>query len=453
MQGRWFVMLAGLAMVAPAAWAAPGHAGHSVAAMALYSQGAAVIQDSRSVQLERGEQTLAWPVAGPLQPETFWLSGSGVALDGFEIPARNKASEGPLADRVGQQVMLRSPDGHERQGLLVAAAGDTAYVRIHDRIERITAASPVQISWRVGRKQDNDGAESDVLLHINANKAGEQTLTALYQSESPRWQASYTARFDPNSGQLKLTAQAVIDNSGHSGFDADRAWLVAGAIARVSGGQPRPLRMAKRAASEAAPAAQPQAVGDIYRYPLPAGLHIPAGAVQTVALMKPLQVKAKRHYRFESPALRDSGETRRHAQLRLAFENAADRPLPAGVIRVYATEHAAQLLGAAQISDTPAGAPVRLVLGRAFDITATHRVVGNERRADGTRLTTVRIDLYNASDQAHPVRVAEHLPANAQLVEGAPDPRGGSATRPEWRVNVPANGHKTLLYSFTQQKS
>ncbi len=104
------------------------------------------------------------------------------------------------------------------------------------------------------------------------------------------------------------------------------------------------------------------------------GLHVKAGAVKSVALMQPISVDAKRQYRFENYALNDTGAKRQHARVSLAFDNSSDQPLPAGAVRIYDAAHAAQLMGGTQIDDTPAGAPVTLALGGAFDITGTHRV-------------------------------------------------------------------------------
>lgn len=458
MQNRWLFTLAGLFVAAPTAFAANSSAGRSVDAMALYSKGAAVVQDSRTVDVSAGEQSLDWPTLGKIVPDTLWLSGSGVALKGFDIAGHTKDSEDRLASRVGRPVTLQSPDGKTRQGTLVDTKGETAYVRADDRILRITAASPVQISWSTGRtgsdgeNSGDDTAQSGVTLHVSADKSGKQKLTALYQTAAPSWKASYTGRFDPDSGQLSLTAQAVIDNSGHGAFNADQAWLVAGDISRVAEGRPRPVMMAKMASSDSASAGQPQAVGNVYRYPLSDGLHVPAGAIQSVALMKPFHVDATRRYRFENSALSDS-QKRQHARVGLSFDNASGQPIPAGVMRIYDAQHAAQLMGAARIGNTPKKAPVRLSLGSAFDITGTHRVARKSHRDDGAPVITVKVELFNAGDKAQRVTVVEHLPANAQLGDDAPETSGGSASQPEWQLSVPADGHKTLRYRFTEPKS
>ncbi len=65
-----------------------------VDAIALYSQGSAVVQDSRTVSLDKGAQTVSWPVVGTIRPDTLWLSGTGVQLTGFDMPSNSPGASG-----------------------------------------------------------------------------------------------------------------------------------------------------------------------------------------------------------------------------------------------------------------------------------------------------------------------------------------------------------------------
>lgn len=429
----------------------------TVDALALYSQGMAVVQDKRTIPLKQGTQRVAWPVPGAVQPETFWLHGKGVTLNGFDTTAASTASQAnPLAARINQPVWLVGDQAGRQQGKLVALDGDTAYVQVGDRIQRITASTPVRLEWPAGADADQQGSAAPALsLNLNARSAGKQSLDATYQIAAPSWQASYTGRFDAQTNQLVLQSSAVIDNAGHAALDADKAWLVAGDTARADNGAPRPMMMAKMAAAPSA-AGQPEAVGDLYRYPLAHGLHVAAGATRVVSLMAPVTLKARRQYRFENYAM-TSDDERQHVGLQLVFDNQSKQPLPAGAFRIYDAGQAALLMGGGQLGDTPAGAPVALDLGRAFDVTATHQsstafANKGDKNDDQTsaRTTTVKITLHNASDTAHQITLAERLPAKAELASDAPKPTGGTASAPQWQVSVPANGDQTFSYRFTQ---
>src|SRR5699024_4853617 len=107
----------------------------------------------------------------------------------------------------------------------------------------------VQISWPAagsGKRGDSE-SKTHVIMHVSADNPGQTKLTALYQTNAPGWQASYTARFEPaedsGAGKLELSATAVIDNKGHDELNAEKAWLVAGDVARANDHRPRPMVM------------------------------------------------------------------------------------------------------------------------------------------------------------------------------------------------------------------
>lgn len=445
------VSLAALALACGPALAAgdDGQSTDSVEAMALYAQGAAVVQDQRTLDLDQGRQIVTWPAPGVVQADTLWLTGSGVSLDGFQVSQKQSNGDGVLASHINEDVTLTSPGGQSDNGVLVAMEGDIAYVRVDDQIRRITPSSPTQISWSGGVNTDGAQAPSSLRLNVEAQKAGQQAVTATYQMAAPSWQASYTGRFDPDSGQLNLQAKAIIDNSDHAALNADKAWLVAGDVSRAGHNGPHPVMMMARAEAKSSDSAgAPQASGAVYRYPLKQGLHVPADVTQAITLMQPLQLEAKQQYRFQHYALADNGQSRSHAGVSLSFTNNSDAPLPSGAVRIYNASGEAQLMGGGQIDDTPQGAPARLSLGQAFDMTGTHQIVDQSSGDKSADNRTVKVVLYNASDEAHTVTVSERLPNGATLAKDAPETSGGSASQPQWQIKVPANGQQSLTYTL-----
>lgn len=451
---RQAARLAGLALVCGPAMAAGDGApsADGVDAMALYAQGSAVVQDQRKLDLKQGAQTINWPAPGVVNAETLWLSGDGVRLNGFQVKQNQSNGNGILASHVGEKVSLTSPDGSQSDdGVLVALEGDIAYVRVGGQIRRITPASPTQVSWSGGVNTDGAQTPSSLRLNVEADKAGEQSVTATYQMEAPSWQASYTGRFNDNNGQLDLQANAVIDNSNHAALNAQKAWLVAGDVSRAGNNYgPQPVAMMARAQSKVAgdAAGAPESSGSVYRYPLQQGLHVPANVTKAISLMKPVQFKAEQHYSFDHYALSDNGDTRNHASVELSFKNSSDVPLPGGAVRIYSAGDDAELMGGGQIDDTPTGAPAKLSLGEAFDITGTHQVVGQSETGKSPETRTVKVVLYNASDKTRSVSVSERLPNGATLAKNAPKTSGGSASEPQWEVKVPAGGKQSLSYTL-----
>jgi hypothetical protein len=418
----------------------------AVDAMAIYNRGAAVIQTTREIDLKAGAQTIAWSIEGRLRADTLWLEGEGVRLMGLSARSNDDSGAGLLAERIGQPVTLLRDDeagqAQTRDATLVGLSGDTALVRVDDRIERLTPNSPWRLAWPAG-----EDTPSGLQLDIEADKAGSQPLTATYQTDGPSWQASYTGRFDAESGELSLQSLAVIDNSGGSALNAQQAWLVAGDVARANGGAPQPMMMARSEAKMSDSA--PEASGDTYRYALDGPLQVGPGATRAVSMMAPVTRAAERSYRFENSfyALGRAGE-RSHAAVQLQFENTAEQPLPAGVVRVYDGNREATLMGEASIDDTPEGAPVTLSLGSAFDITGERRMIEDTQTAEDQRQRSVEITLHNAGERDVAVDVVEHLPQAAELVSSSePAADDSPANTAIWQIDVPAGGDATLRYS------
>ena len=181
-----------------------------------------------------------------------------------------------LADAAGDAA------GDSREGRLVGVQGEAVLVQVDGRIERLTDGSPWRIAWPADTGSDPGGVQLDV----EAEAAGTRALTATYQIDGPRWQASHTGRFDAETGELSLTTMAVIDNGGGARLSADRAWLVAGEVSRAGNGGPQPVMMA-RSEAKADAASGPQSTDDTYRYALDGGIDVPGGATRAVAIMAP----------------------------------------------------------------------------------------------------------------------------------------------------------------------
>lgn len=430
-----------------AAFAASSSDPTRVDAMALYNRGAAVVQTTRDIDLKSGDQTIGWPISGRLRADTVWLEGEGVRLTGLTARAGDDSGQGLLAGRVGQPVTLLrdndAGDARSREATLVGVNGDTLLVRVDDRIERLTGDSPWRVAWPAG-EDSGDGLQLD----IDADKAGKQPLTATYQIDGPSWQASYTGRFDAQAGQLELASMAVIDNSAGARLAAEKAWLVAGDVARTNGHAPTPMMMA-RSEAKASDAGAPEANGDTYRYALEDGIDVAAGGTRAVSIMAPKTFDATRSYRVENSFYSVSREGQRsHAQIRLAFDNTAEVPLPAGAVRVYDSSGSANLMGEDRIDDTPKQAPVTLTLGTAFDLTSERRLVEDRKTGENARRRTVEITLHNASADAATVQVVENLPQGATVESAEPKTADDApANTAEWQIDVPANGEKTLRYT------
>ncbi len=410
--------------------------------LTLYNQGPAAVWQMRDLSLENGSQTIAWPDAPQLLPESLWLAGEGVTLQSATVNgAANASPAAMLARRVGQSVTLLPVAGGEpREATLVSAAGSTAVVRVEDRFELVGENS----AWRIVWPAEND---TGLRLRVQADSAGRQPVTLTYQRGGINWHASYSGHYDAQEDKLTLQSLAAVENSSGGPVRADSLALIAGDVARTGGQRPpRPMMMARAEAADSA--AAPQQAGSYYRYTLDAPLDLASGSTQVIALMDAQTFDVEREYRIENPWYgRDAGTQRDHAEIRLSFDNGSGLPLPAGSARIYGGgSSSAILLGEDRIGNTPDGAPVTLTLGQAFDITAERRVVESSQEGNEHR-QTVEVTLRNARSKAATVTVVENLPNGAKIVSESAEHASKTAREATWKVNVPGEGEATLTYT------
>jgi hypothetical protein len=136
----------------------------------------------------------------------------------------------------------------------------------------------------------------------------------------------------------------------------------------------------------------------------------------------------------------------------LEFDNQGGelgKPLPAGVIRVYAKDSrgAAQFVGEDRIEHTAKNEPVRLKLGEAFDITAERKQMAFKRVADNVTESAWRIEVRNAKDEAVTVKVQELLPGDWEILQESQSHTKESARMASWQVAVPAGGSTRLEFT------
>lgn len=428
------------ALLAPAAALAESGGTTAETALTIYNRGPAVVWQTRTVTLEQGRQTIHWPgTSAQLVAESLWLAGDGVTLASATIAGDRASPAALLARRIGQTVTLLSTESERtRQVTLVSVRGTRAVVRAGGRLELIDGRGGWRIAWPA------PGYSTGLKLTVRAESGGRQAITLAYQRAGVNWHASYTTRFYPNKGLLKLQSLAVIENHGNASLQADQVTLVAGDVARASTPRPRVYMTAQAARAKATP--EPEPAGGYYRYRLDGPVGLRAGATQVVALMQARTLEVEREYVIEGAWYRGGSGQRSHATIRLSFDNTTGRPLPAGPVRVYGRGRA-MLLGEDRIGNVPEGAPVTLVLGRAFDITAERRITRSSEHGD-VHKRTVEIAVYNARGEAVTVTVVEHLPDDAEIVFESDEHASRTARKTLWRLDVPADGKTVLTYTI-----
>ncbi|MDN5851041.1 MAG: hypothetical protein L0H63_15635, partial [Nitrococcus sp.] len=346
-----------------------------------------------------------------------------------------RGSEVLLAPRAGES-------GPTRRGILLSAGGDNPIVRVAGRLEIGGPDAPWRIVFPPNPRVDVTGPALD--LRLSRAVSGRHRFDLIYLADGLDWQMDYWGELQGN--RLQLEGFARISN--HSGGDYTDAKLrlIAGDVARSDVVRPVMMKAQRMVAAEAA-VSEPVMAWHLYRLDQPVSL--PEAAALRLQLLQADHLAVRRFYRVNGNATDNGGEA--PVEVRLHVDTAsAKQPiaLPAGTVRIreLGADGETRYLGADQIDHTPAGKPLQLVLGTAFDVTAKRTRELFQRLGKDHYEVGWRIELHNAGVQPVTVEVREYLPGDGKIVqESAPHERLSSAAV-QWSVKVPATGAAAVSY-------
>jgi hypothetical protein len=429
-------------------------------AITVYNDNLALIKETRRVSLVHGVNRLSLrEVAAQMRPETALLR----AVSG---PTLSLIEQNFDFDLLSPQKMLEKYVGHEvsvirqnpatgaetREKATVLAAGEGVVLRFADRIE---TGVPGRLAFDSVPANLRDRPTLSVLLDATG---GPQEVELAYLSGGFGWHADYVAQLSSDGKRLDLNGWVTLTNRSGASFDNAQLQLVAGTVNRA---QPRPemIQLSGSALKRtAAPAAAPREEGllDYHLYSFDRPTDIADNQTKQLALLSASAVVVQREYLLGGfdwyyRSNYDGTGQKLKPGVFLSFDNKAPlgKPLPAGVIRVYAKDSmgAAQFVGEDRIEHTAKNETVRLRLGEAFDITAERLQTKFQKIADNVSESSWKIELRNAKDEAVVVKVQEPMPGDWTVTQESQVHRQDAAHLVSWDVAIPAGGKTVLTYS------
>lgn len=438
-----------------------GAAEREAVAVTVYNDDLALVKERRRVELPGGLTRLSLrDVAALMRPETALLhavSGQPLGLVEQNFDFDLLTPQKLLEKYVGREVsVIRShpttgEERRERATVLAAGQGTGTVLRFADRIE---TGVPGRLAFDAVPANLRDRPTLSVLLEA---AGGKQAVELSYLTGGLSWQADYVANLSTDGKSLDLNAWVTLTNRSGAGFDDAKLQLVAGSVNRVRQQDSRVYAMAAPAAARAkAQEATQEALLDYHLYSFERPTRIADNQTKQLALLAASAVPVRREYLLAGNDwyYRDRqgqiGQKLKPAVF-LEFENkgAIGRPLPAGIVRVYARDSkgAAQFVGEDRIGHTAKNEKLKLRLGEAFDITAERRQTNYKRIADNVSESSWRIELRNAKDEAVTVRVQEPLPGDWEMQQQSHPHSKESARVAAWNIAVPAGGTTLLEYT------
>lgn len=444
-----------LGLLAALLLAAPAPAQQAPTGLTIYGDGRVLVRRSFPLAVARGAGSYLVPL-GPADPASVFsldpaVSVTGLAYDGA-VDERST-----LRRAVGRTVGMRVTvdDSTEVVPVTVLSADP----------ERFRLPGGGVLFGRLGPLVYPDSLvvlEPAAQVAVQA-AAARPALALGWFTGGASWQAAYHVLL---GRAARVSGAAVISADRLAASDAE-VQLLAGDVGRAAKGPGMADGRVMELAAAPAPPTE-QAIGEAHLYTLPGRVTLVPGTVTTAELFEPAEVPFERGYtvrgllpRYGMLPQDPEGQPRpvevTYLLRRPRASAFGDRPLPAGVVRLYQADAQgrAQLVGEGAIGHAPAGEDLRVPSGTAFDLVA--RVTQAEYRqvrdtiAGGRVVRTgavadYRVTLRNAGDTAATVDVLEERAGEWTVLSSSVPAEKLSSTVTRFRVAVPARGEATLTY-------
>lgn len=435
----------------------------SAIAVTIYNNDLALIRDSRSVMLTKGENDLAFiEVSAGIRPETALLTGRGSALDiieqnfDFDLLTPQKLLEKSVGQTI--RVVRVNPDtGADvtEDATVLSVAEGQVVLKIGDRIE-VTPPGRLVYSAVPATLRDRP----TLVVKVQSDKAGEVPVDLSYLTHGLSWAADYVAELSPDEKTVNLNGWVTLTNQSGIAYKDAKLQLVAGEVNQV---QPPyvPAPTLGGMAAEAAPMRKmtEEAAFEYHLYSLDRPTTLKENQTKQVALLSADAIPVEKQYLLANVGnvagtyLTRMGETGRvNAEVRMKLQNDEKShlglPLPAGVVRVYKNDSDgdAIFVGEDHIDHTPKNEELDLMLGRAFDVTARGKQVSYDKISDNVYETGYEIEVKNAKKEAITVTLREAVPGDWKMIEESVKHSEHDAATAEWQLPVPAEGSAKLTY-------
>jgi len=429
--------------------------------LTIYNRDLALIEHVRPVNFTAGRQRIEFAgVSAKIIPETVSFAASNLELVeqnfDYDLLTPNKLMEKAIGGKV--TVIRTNPaTGKETSEVaeVLSTAGGTI-MRIGNRIEVLRDDSlPARVVF--DKVPENLRARPTLSVLVNSDQAAAQDIRLTYLSRGLSWAADYVAVFDEGKGQLAMQGWITLENNSGTTYANARAQLVAGSInvtdSEEMWRQSRQATAQRRAGVESG--AQPQ-LGDYYIYPIPHPTTLANNQAKQVSLFDAPEVRASKGYEVSFSGF-NSSDVPESAQVRIRFSNSKagglGRPLPGGVVRVYARDSRGQpqFVGEDLLGHTSAGSDIALRIGDAFDVTVTPTVAQETKVNKRTTDYQVNYLVRNARNEAVTVTLRQDNlwrvnEVRAESIKG----RRTDSDSFAWDVPVAANGETTLALTIRQ---
>lgn len=430
----------------------------------IYADDLALVQDHRTIDLTGGKQRVEFEnVSAKIRSETVSLASRepfSIVEQNFDYDLLTPAKL--MEKAVGHEVTIVRTNpgtgGETREKAQVLATNGGVVLKIGDHIEVLRDDGlPARVIF--DKVPDNLRAHPTLSVTVNSPKSGPAPVTLSYLTPGLGWRADYVALFDEGTSKIDVQGWVTLTNSSGTTYDNAKTLLVAGAPTQESAndaGGGRYIRRPPRPtlAKAGTESGSRERLGDYYLYPLAERTTIANLQTKQVSFLDVHGVPAEHGYEFVNDWL-GSSNTPVSAKTVYQFSTSAHSglgdQLPAGILRFYMRDKRGdpQFIGESRIDHTPMGSVLSLATGDAFDV----KVQSTVEKRTSLGLFRWRTDMKYVLTNALPKPVTVSLLQSGLWGDTSIKSESQKSTRrnadeAEWKVDLPANGTRTVTASF-----
>ena len=429
----------------------------------IYNGSVALVHDRRRIPLEAGDNRIAWrDVSANMDATSAILSdlttpgAANVVEQNFNFDLLKPSTV--LDKYVGRPVVVVHPHAAKgqpaRETATLLSDNEGVVLQYPDRVETELSSD----SYIVYPSIPADLRDRPTLvLDLQSDRAGPQTLDLAYLTAGLSWQANYVGVVAPDEKQMDLHGLVTLSNTSGTTYRNAHMQLVAG---NVNATIIRPGETVDQFSENAAPSSQQfqqENYFEYHLYTLQRTTTIGNNQTKQVALLAARRVPIRKTLELRGSSSYYSGPNADlGANLKVGvyvtFTNKGGDlgiPLPGGIVRLYKNDSrgTSQFLGLDSIDHTPRNEDVRLHLGDSFDVTANKRQTDFHGNGNCSFDSSYAIVVKNAKTDPIDVLVVEPLPGDWSIPqENLPHQKTSSSTA-TWSVHVPADSNAKLNYT------
>jgi len=409
-----------------------------------YWQGMALVRDHRLIRnLKAGQTSVRFTnVPTGIMPDTVRLR----SLDdpeGLSILEQNYQYDlattwAVLKRYIDKPITIEFKKGKASTGTLLSFDGAALVIRREGEGPRTVAREHVR-AIRFEELPEGLLSKPTLVWDLQNNAAGEQQFEVAYLTRGVAWRADYVLKLHPGGkGEIEgedaivdtadLVGYATVTN--HSGVTYEDAQLklLAGDVNLIKPPQMDPFGGYAGAGAmdneaRGAPQFQEKSFFEYHLYTLGRKTTIRSAETKQIELVSGGGLKLKRAYVYDR--IRNATAARVVSEFKNTEENGLGKPLPKGVVRLYAPDPDGEQTYVAKttIDHTPRNEKLRLPWSYAFDIACGHKQTKLRRNGNDYAMTW-EYSLRNHKDYDVTITVIARVPPSTYQANCK---RGGKA--------------------------